>query len=474
VWLVEELAGGGELFAWCRRRKRALREEDVTRLSYELLDGLGYLHEHGVIHRDIKPQNVLMSSADDTGCVRIADFGLCRWLKTERTSGAGGAGGVGGAETDDPRGRRNSCGSSSGGAASARSPEQRRRPRRPRAITKSFVGTAVWMAPEVLVCASEDAKGYSFPADVWAAGCIIFCLASGRTDEEKLGPFTPKLSDDVGAPLDETFAAILESRLSFDHLPLTCQAFLRSLLAVVPSERHTAADALQHDWLAAARERKLVPTKNAPSHAAHAAHAGSPSRMRREESSSGAPGAAGYARASHVSPIHLPQVPTCRRPSTTVQHSNSTTPTPRSLTPVVNTPTGLPASPHVSPSAAGVARTPGRGSPRLCHMPGACAASEAAPPPPPQRVRRISASTEPVRSASFSSAYDDEVCALNDGAPRSVTTELPRIAGLRSPSCPSPSLLGRGSYVAPMPRSVAPPMRRPTRQAPASGKPNKL
>lgn len=54
VWLIEEYASGGELFRWCRRRLRPLLAADHQRLAYELLDGLSYLHAHGVIHRDIK------------------------------------------------------------------------------------------------------------------------------------------------------------------------------------------------------------------------------------------------------------------------------------------------------------------------------------------------------------------------------------------------------------------------------------
>ncbi len=51
MWLIEELALGGELFAWCRRRA-PLRAEMLTRLAFELLDGLAYLHAHGVMHRE--------------------------------------------------------------------------------------------------------------------------------------------------------------------------------------------------------------------------------------------------------------------------------------------------------------------------------------------------------------------------------------------------------------------------------------
>ena len=53
---------------------------------------------------------------------------------------------------------------------------------RERRVTKGFVGTPAWMAPEVLVCAAPDAQGYSFAADIWSAGCVVYAVLTGRLD----------------------------------------------------------------------------------------------------------------------------------------------------------------------------------------------------------------------------------------------------------------------------------------------------
>ena len=60
--------------------------------------------------------------------------------------------------------------------------------RRSQRITRSFLGTSAWMAPEVVICACEDTGGgYSFPADLWSAGVVIHSICSNRFDEN--GPF---------------------------------------------------------------------------------------------------------------------------------------------------------------------------------------------------------------------------------------------------------------------------------------------
>ena len=40
------------------------------------LDGIAYCHDHRVLHRDLKPQNLLI---DNKGCIKLADFGLARY-----------------------------------------------------------------------------------------------------------------------------------------------------------------------------------------------------------------------------------------------------------------------------------------------------------------------------------------------------------------------------------------------------------
>ena len=55
----------------------------VKSITWQMLNGLRYLHDNWVIHRDLKPQNILiMGNGSEKGVVKIADFGLARLMQS--------------------------------------------------------------------------------------------------------------------------------------------------------------------------------------------------------------------------------------------------------------------------------------------------------------------------------------------------------------------------------------------------------
>jgi tRNA A-37 threonylcarbamoyl transferase component Bud32 len=75
-FIVMEHVEGGTLGDRLSRRRRTLDRGESLRLLGQLCDGLGHAHAKKLIHRDIKPQNLLLRSSDD--CLKITDFGIAR------------------------------------------------------------------------------------------------------------------------------------------------------------------------------------------------------------------------------------------------------------------------------------------------------------------------------------------------------------------------------------------------------------
>ncbi|XP_046981680.1 RAC serine/threonine-protein kinase [Schistocerca americana] len=143
---VMEYVNGGELF-FHLSRERIFSEERTRFYGAEIISALGYLHEEGIIYRDLKLENLLL---DKDGHIKIADFGLCK--------------------EDITYGR----------------------------TTKTFCGTPEYLAPEVL----ED-NDYGRAVDWWGIGVVMYEMMCGRLpfynrDHDVL--FTLILMEDVRFP----------------------------------------------------------------------------------------------------------------------------------------------------------------------------------------------------------------------------------------------------------------------------------
>jgi 3-phosphoinositide dependent protein kinase-1 len=136
LYFVLDLAMNGELLATLK--KIGTFDEECTRFyGAQILDAITYMHSKGVIHRDLKPENVLL---DNNMHIKITDFGTAKIL------------------ADRSKNSADILPSSNTNDRSA-----------------SFVGTAEYVSPELLT-----AKAGGKPTDLWAFGCIIFQLLTGR------------------------------------------------------------------------------------------------------------------------------------------------------------------------------------------------------------------------------------------------------------------------------------------------------
>jgi eukaryotic-like serine/threonine-protein kinase len=75
-YIVMEYVKGGTVGDKLTRRGRSLATNEALELLCQLCDGLGHAHSKKLVHRDIKPQNLLVRETD--GCLKITDFGIAR------------------------------------------------------------------------------------------------------------------------------------------------------------------------------------------------------------------------------------------------------------------------------------------------------------------------------------------------------------------------------------------------------------
>lgn len=173
---------------------KVLSEDNCRRLCKQLLGGIDYLHGLGLVHGDIKPQNVLLfkSTSSNTYSARLCDFGFTEKVRSEGLL--------------PYRGMRGSFGYFS--------PEQLRR---------NDYGTAV---------------------DMFALGVIVYTLLSGYE------PFYPsnKAGLLTGDEAIDSRVLLFESPY-WDSVSAEAKSFIKTLLHGDPTKRATASQALASSWI---------------------------------------------------------------------------------------------------------------------------------------------------------------------------------------------------------------------------------
>jgi len=175
-FLVMELAAGETLAA--RLARGPLGFEEGTRIALRIAEALEAAHEKGVVHRDLKPGNVMV---DGEGHVKVLDFGLAKALGTHPLSG----------------------------------PESLEASHSPTlAMTQAGVllGTAGYMSPE-----QARGKPVDRRADIWAFGCVLYEMLAGRRAFD-------------GETVTDVLGAIVHKEPELARLPANTPPPLRTLL----------------------------------------------------------------------------------------------------------------------------------------------------------------------------------------------------------------------------------------------------
>ena len=199
------------------RSKQKLTPEHHQYFIYQILRALKHIHSAGVIHRDLKPGNILVNGNCD---IKICDFGLAR-------------GGL--RNTQNPTGLE----------------------------LTDYVVTRWYRPPELLLSCNYNAS-----VDLWSLGCIIIELINrkaafpGKDYINQLALIT----DQLGAPSkeDACFVSSAEARSFMSsmarkpaksmsafvpHASKSCIKLIQSMLSFNPNKRITAANAMKHEYL---------------------------------------------------------------------------------------------------------------------------------------------------------------------------------------------------------------------------------
>ena len=184
--LVWELVDGESL----NKLAGELGDGDVAAIGVELLDALAFAHSQGIIHRDVKPQNVMLDSA---GHVKVMDFGIARLIDADTLTGEG-----------------------------------------------DVIGTVAYMSPEQAV-----GRRVGPPSDVYSAGMVLYELLAGehplrgQTPAEtlsnvaagrlpSLGALRPDLPQDLVGLVDDACAPRPGERPTAAELSAALEELLRS------------------------------------------------------------------------------------------------------------------------------------------------------------------------------------------------------------------------------------------------------
>uniref|UniRef100_A0A3P8SXR5 Serine/threonine-protein kinase 17A n=1 Tax=Amphiprion percula TaxID=161767 RepID=A0A3P8SXR5_AMPPE len=187
--LVLEFAAGGEIFNQCvsDREEEAFSEEDVKRLMRQILEGVTFLHQNNVVHLDLKPQNILLTSSCPLGDIKIVDFGLSRMISSHQE-------------------------------------------------LREIMGTPEYVAPEIL-----NYEPISTATDMWSIGVLAYVMLTG------ISPFLGEDKQETFLNISQLNVSYTEDELQ--QLDQAALSFIQTLLRKQPQDRATAEQCLQHPWL---------------------------------------------------------------------------------------------------------------------------------------------------------------------------------------------------------------------------------
>jgi len=184
-YLIIELVQGVELFKKIVD-KGQYSEREAAHITRQFVRAIEHIHQHGIVHRDMKPENLLSVGDGKNEVVKVADFGLSKLLGAEKT--------------------------------------------------KTMIGSPGYIAPEVL-----EGKEYGAEVDMWAVGVILYILLVG---------YPPFYSENQVVLFRQIINVQYDfNDKGWEDVSDSAKDLIRKLLVKDGAKRLTATQALAHPWL---------------------------------------------------------------------------------------------------------------------------------------------------------------------------------------------------------------------------------
>eukprot|EP00916_Digyalum_oweni_P004165 GHVL01007355.1.p1 GENE.GHVL01007355.1~~GHVL01007355.1.p1 ORF type:complete len:317 (-),score=41.92 GHVL01007355.1:350-1300(-) len=188
VKLCMEFMDRGSL-ATLLKEIKILPKNVIACITKQIVDGLGYVHAMGTLHRDVKPENILINS---DGQVKLTDFGVAKTCDTTKV------------------------------------------------VASTYVGTSIYMSPERITGSS-----YSTSCDIWSIGLVVIQMATGRHPYANLKSYPELFQWIIATPGLPPFD---KSEIDPEILD-----FVNLCVAKDPADRSTAEHLMQTELLKQAK-----------------------------------------------------------------------------------------------------------------------------------------------------------------------------------------------------------------------------
>ncbi|KAI4875238.1 hypothetical protein NFI96_010716 [Prochilodus magdalenae] len=212
LWILIEFCPGGALDDIMLELERGLSEQQISEVCCQTLQALSYLHQHHIIHRDLKAGNILLTME---GQIKLGMLTVFTLYSPYTHSDFGVS-----AKNDNTLQRR-----------------------------ATFIGTPYWMAPEVIMCETSKDNPYSSKADIWSLGITLIEAAEMEPPHHSLNPMRVLLKITKSPP-----PTLSNPRRWSSHF----QDFLRRALQKNPESRWGAQQLLAHPFAYAGRDGRAL------------------------------------------------------------------------------------------------------------------------------------------------------------------------------------------------------------------------